>query len=60
MMDPDSEALRTIAEIEARVRPTLRLRYGLTGLVDGCCITEADLDTLLVLARAGIEPQEGR
>jgi hypothetical protein len=60
MFDPDDEGLRQIAEIEKRVRPTIRLRHGLDGLVDGACITVADLDALLTLARAGAEPREGR
>lgn len=60
MFDPDDEGLRQISEIEQRVRPTVRMRHGLTGLVDGACITVADLDALLALARAGLEPREGR
>jgi hypothetical protein len=61
MFDPDDEALRQIAAIEQRVRPTVRLRHGYNAeLVEGACITVADLDALLTLARAGVEPREGR
>lgn len=60
MFNPDDEALRRCAEIEARVRPTIGPTFSSRGETVEGRITEADFDTLLELARAGAEPKEGR
>lgn len=61
MFDPDDEGLRQIAAIEQRVRPTICQTYSSSRAptVEGR-ISEDDFDALLSLARAGVEPREGR
>jgi hypothetical protein len=61
MFDPDDEGLRQIAAIEQRVRPTICQTFsaGRWARVEGR-ISEDDFDALLALARAGVEPREGR